>query len=88
MNPQENSIKIFKRLSTYVVNKHSMENTSSHNYMGQLINNMQHINQLLMSAAIRIITKLRDNKEINKEILINELKQIIHGSVAEYAKRA
>ena len=90
MNTHEKSMAAFTRLAKLVVQSHMrLESRSSYDYLGQLINNMQQINQSLMKVAIKIINKVKiEDREANVEQMITSLRDIIHGSVSEYAHRA
>jgi predicted RNA-binding protein Jag len=87
MNSQERALAVFTRMSRLVVKKHLKASTqNSYDYVGNLVNNMQMINQTLMTAAVYLIKRVRDKNEVNVEELTADLRRVIHGSVAEYAQ--
>lgn len=89
MNYEDKKIAAFERMSEMLVKKQIREKAiNSYDYLGGMINNMQHINITLMKAAIRAIKKLSNNSDINMEHLTGEFRRIIHGSVEGYVKRA
>jgi predicted RNA-binding protein Jag len=45
---------------------------------------MQYINVTLMTAAINIIKKIRDDKDVDLDNVTNEFRKIIHTSVEQY----
>lgn len=91
MNHQERALAVFTRMSRLVVKQHIRESAHhSYDYVGHLINNMQMINQKLMTAAVFMIKRVRDDKELDIDVeeLTAEFRRVIHGSVAEYAQSA
>ncbi|MBN9485371.1 MAG: hypothetical protein J0H46_18605 [Bacteroidetes bacterium] len=89
MKNKEASLAVFTRFSKFVVERQvKIGGSSSYEYVGQLINNMQEINQSLMLAAIKLVKKLRAEGNIYTDELIVEFRNIIHGCVSEYAQRA
>ncbi len=87
MNKQ---VVIFSRIAGYTVNKAlSPENrTRSTDRVQLLINNMNSINQSLMTFAVKMINRAKTQHEIDAEELTMNLHDIIHLSVVSYAKRA
>ncbi|MCB9047251.1 MAG: hypothetical protein H6550_14050 [Chitinophagales bacterium] len=87
MNKQ---ITVFSRAAGYAVNKAlSPENRAKSADRAQLlINNMNIINQSLMQLAVKMMNKVQNNKEIDRDELATNLHDIIHLSIVSYAKRA
>lgn len=90
MNTQEKKIAAFARMAQLVVKKQVRERAlNSYDYLGSMINNMQHINTTLMTTAIHVIKKMKeDNKDANLEYITNEFRKIIHASVEQYTQKA
>lgn len=87
MNQQ---VLIFSRAAGYTVNKalSPQNREKSQDSLQLLINNMNTINQSLMTMAVKMINKAKNCHEIDTEELTNNLKDIIYISVVSYAKRA
>ncbi len=85
MNNQERKIAAFARMAQFVVKKQVREHAlNSYDYLGSMINNMQYINVTLMTAAINIIKKIRDDKDVDMDNVTSEFRKIIHTSVEQY----
>jgi len=87
MNKQ---ILIFSRIAGYTVNKalRPENRMKSADRVQLLINNMNAINQSLMTYAVKMMRKAKAEPELDTEELALNLHDIIHLSVVSYAKRA
>lgn len=87
MNKQ---IVIFSRVAGYAVNKalSPMNRAKSADRVQLLINNMNLINQGLMTMAVKVMQKAKKQEDIDSEELATNLHEIIHLSLVSYAKRA
>jgi hypothetical protein len=89
MNYQDKKIAAFARMSDLVVSKQIRDKKiNSYDYLGGMINNMQHINTSLMKAAIKAVKKMGSGSEVNTEYMITEFRKIIYGSVERYVQCA
>lgn len=89
MNTQEKKIAAFARMAELVVKKHVKERAlNSYDYLGSMINNMQQINITLMTSAIKVIKKLKDDSSVNLDHVTTEFRKIIHNSVEQYTMKA
>ena len=89
MKLEDKKIAAFARMSDLVVKKQIKEKTLNlYDYLGGMINNMQQINTILMTAAIKAIKKLNGNKDVNTDYVTTEFRKIIYGSVEQYAHNA
>jgi len=89
MNTQEKKIAAFARMAQLVVKKHVRERAlNSYDYLGSMINNMQQINITLMTTAIKVIKKLKDDNDVNLDHITTEFRKIIHSSVEQYTHKA
>lgn len=86
----DKQITIFSRVAGYTVNKalQPANRSKSADRVQLLINNMNLINQSLMTMAVKLIQKASNQKDIDKNELATNLHDIIHLSVVSYAKRA
>lgn len=86
MNKQ---IVIFSRVAGYAVNKalSPVNRAKSADKVQLLINNMNLINQSLMTMAVKLVQKTQQQDDIDREELASNLHEIIHLSVVSYAKR-
>lgn len=87
MNKQ---IAIFSRVAGYAVNKAltPVNRTKSADRVQLLINNMNLINQSLMTTAVKVMQKAKKESSIDTDELATNLHEIIHLSIVSYAKRA
>jgi len=85
-----NQVVIFSRIAGYAVKKalSPQNRAKSLDKVQLLINNMNLINQSLMTIAVKIMNKAKTEKDIDNEELAHNLHDIIHLSVISYAKRA
>ncbi|HLO72128.1 MAG TPA: hypothetical protein VK167_14735 [Flavipsychrobacter sp.] len=89
MNTQERKIAAFARMAELVVKKHIRERAlNSYDYLGSMINNMQIINTTLMTTAVNVIRKMREDKEVNLDYMTGEFRKIIQHSVEQYTMKA
>lgn len=88
MNKQDKNIEIFSRIANYVVKQHASrgKGNASFEYLQELINNAQVINQTLMTAAIRMVNKAKEHQDTDVDMLVSKLKNIIHSSVTKYTQ--
>ena len=88
MNKQDKNIATFSRMANYVVKRQQSHTSSSvsYEYLQEMINKMNTINHMLMASAIRMINKAKKSQDVNIEELTMSLKNIIHGSVQNYAQ--
>ncbi len=87
MNKQDKSIEIFSRIANYVVSKHlnRTKGSASYEYVQELINSANLINQTLVTTAIRMIKKVQQ-KGGDAEMLTDRFRHIIHNSVIKYTQ--
>jgi hypothetical protein len=89
MNIQERKIAAFSRMAELVVKKHIRERAlNSYDYLGSMINNMQQINTTLMTTAVHVIKKLKENDDVNVDDVTTAFRKIIHSSVEQYTLKA
>ncbi|MEZ5017133.1 MAG: hypothetical protein R2800_08760 [Flavipsychrobacter sp.] len=89
MNKQDKNIEVFSRIANYVVKQHTSrgKGNASFEYLQDLINNAQIINQTLMTSAIRMVNKAKKSQDATDvDSLVEKLKHIIHSSVTKYTQ--
>ncbi|MCB0700869.1 MAG: hypothetical protein H6551_08270 [Chitinophagales bacterium] len=84
-----NQVAIFSRLAGYAVNK-QLTNRGHHistDYVQAIINKANHINYMLMNAAIKMINKAKADSDVNTDELALKLNEIIYGSIENFVKK-